>query len=1090
MDFLNFSSQRISNKLKMSLANLNKYRLLISILLGVILETHMSFCSNILIDIDLPKTEHYLESNSINKLNTNDSIAQTNTSPFVDPTVVSLIWLRVNDDASIYNMREIFFGNAPNATYGMDQIDSSIIEVEAPPPPPSFDVRWVNIPGRTNVWGLGLLQYDIRGIPNNAAMKDTFVVQFKNEENTGATFTFRWPKADYLSTLCDSMFLFDPTGKIPEIDMLKVDSLVIQAAGDNNITRLRIYKYGMNFPDSDSLPIVSTGIAENIGFTTATIKGNIYPNGDSGTAWFEWGISSSLETFITTTTQRFTASSNWIVIIDSLTNLSTSTIYYYRIAAQNSRGTSRGAISNFTTSTNSPFISTLHADSITMTSATVHGSINPNGYSAIVKFEYGISTSYGNEVLANPDTVSGIDTIFVSVNLTDLIPNTQYHYRIVSTNINGTVYGDDRTFTTYGDLSVFPWSSIWIDIKDDYNPTDEKRLYFGNNPDATYNLDDLSPTIREEESPPVPPSFDTRWISIPGRVNSWGNGTAPFDFRGLPENTALKDTFVIQFTNSDSSNITWTFRWQPASELSRICDSLILSDPTGQIPNVNMFLVEGLSIPNTNDLGITKLHIYKYGVKFIGSDSLPLVITIPTNEIDTSSAILYGMIHPMGNTTWGWIEIGTDSTFSNYDTLAHFPTAISNQWIPVAFPVTNLDKATKYYYRYVAQNGYGIRKGGIKSFTTKSNVPSASTLVADSVTETRATLHGRVNPRGHPTTMIFEFGKTLTYGNEIDAAPKVVDGNEDVEVTATIDSLEPNTEYHFRLTASNSNGTSHGIDNVFYTRIDTSLTPWTIFWIDIKDDANSFDTARLFFGNHVDASYEFDSLSSTIIEVESPPIPPTFDVRWVSIPGRENTWGSGTRPYDIRGIPENIEKIDTFAIHFSNDEYSDATWTFRWHDSAYLAQRCDSMFLLDPTGQIPIVDMFKIDSLAIVGPSNFNIRNLFIYKYGLRLVDSLPHLINDVKQPILSPVEFALYQNYPNPFNPITKISFKLQVSSFTSLKVYDVFGREVTTLVSENKQPGEYEVGWNAEHYANGVYFIRMTAGKYYSTVKAVLIK
>jgi Secretion system C-terminal sorting domain len=96
--------------------------------------------------------------------------------------------------------------------------------------------------------------------------------------------------------------------------------------------------------------------------------------------------------------------------------------------------------------------------------------------------------------------------------------------------------------------------------------------------------------------------------------------------------------------------------------------------------------------------------------------------------------------------------------------------------------------------------------------------------------------------------------------------------------------------------------------------------------------------------------------------------------------------------------------------------------------------------------------------------------------------------------------EFSLYQNYPNPFNPITKIKFVIPKSSFVSLKVYDVLGREVATLVNEEKQPGSYEVefsakggsasGGNAHNLSSGIYFYKLQAGSYSSTKKMIYLK
>ena len=93
------------------------------------------------------------------------------------------------------------------------------------------------------------------------------------------------------------------------------------------------------------------------------------------------------------------------------------------------------------------------------------------------------------------------------------------------------------------------------------------------------------------------------------------------------------------------------------------------------------------------------------------------------------------------------------------------------------------------------------------------------------------------------------------------------------------------------------------------------------------------------------------------------------------------------------------------------------------------------------------------------------------------------------------PLEFSLEQNYPNPFNPETTISYKLQAASNVSLKVYDVLGNEVTTLVDEFKQPGNYKVIFNVKtpymaSLPSGIYFYTLRAGSFSSTKKMLLIK
>ncbi len=92
--------------------------------------------------------------------------------------------------------------------------------------------------------------------------------------------------------------------------------------------------------------------------------------------------------------------------------------------------------------------------------------------------------------------------------------------------------------------------------------------------------------------------------------------------------------------------------------------------------------------------------------------------------------------------------------------------------------------------------------------------------------------------------------------------------------------------------------------------------------------------------------------------------------------------------------------------------------------------------------------------------------------------------------PTTTPLSFALEQNYPNPFNPTTIINYQLPMTNDVTLKVYDVLGREVATLVNEQKSPGTYTVNFDGSRFASGVYFYRLRAGSFVSTKRMVLLK
>jgi|WetSurMetagenome_2_1015567.scaffolds.fasta_scaffold97897_1 hypothetical protein len=91
---------------------------------------------------------------------------------------------------------------------------------------------------------------------------------------------------------------------------------------------------------------------------------------------------------------------------------------------------------------------------------------------------------------------------------------------------------------------------------------------------------------------------------------------------------------------------------------------------------------------------------------------------------------------------------------------------------------------------------------------------------------------------------------------------------------------------------------------------------------------------------------------------------------------------------------------------------------------------------------------------------------------------------------ILLPKACSLAQNFPNPFNPSTRISFDLPFQSFVSLKVFDVTGREVAAIVSEEMSAGRYTKQWNAAYLPSGVYFYRLQAGSFRETKKLILLK
>ena len=91
---------------------------------------------------------------------------------------------------------------------------------------------------------------------------------------------------------------------------------------------------------------------------------------------------------------------------------------------------------------------------------------------------------------------------------------------------------------------------------------------------------------------------------------------------------------------------------------------------------------------------------------------------------------------------------------------------------------------------------------------------------------------------------------------------------------------------------------------------------------------------------------------------------------------------------------------------------------------------------------------------------------------------------------LLLPKDFTLSPAYPNPFNPVTNIRFSLPIDSEVSVSIYNLQGREVTTLIDANMDAGYHSVVWDANSYASGVYFVKMMAGEFVNTQKLMLVK
>ncbi len=137
-----------------------------------------------------------------------------------------------------------------------------------------------------------------------------------------------------------------------------------------------------------------------------------------------------------------------------------------------------------------------------------------------------------------------------------------------------------------------------------------------------------------------------------------------------------------------------------------------------------------------------------------------------------------------------------------------------------------------------------------------------------------------------------------------------------------------------------------------------------------------------------------------------------------------------------------------------------------------------------------------LNKQVTLGSTFSELRGILFYSFGYyklvpRKDDDFMGFVTDVKKDNSTvPVSFNLSQNYPNPFNPTTMINFSIPKESMVSLKIYNILGQEVKTLVSETKTAGKYTVSFDASSLSSGVYFYTLHAGNFYQVKKMMLLK
>lgn len=697
-----------------------------------------------------------------------------------------LVPVTLVNDTLEEGMETITFTITPNSAYGLG-VSSATLRVNdndaytgATPPTVGFGAASSSVNERTGTSASTLsIPVTFSGTPVSFVKVD-YIVRGGSATGRGVDFNFTAGSLVFNSNGTQNITLTTVPDGFPEGDeTVQLEILNIIGANGGQTTHIAtISDQAIPEPFTDSisgLPAVPTG--------SVTLLGHVLPNGLNTNTWFEWGSTTAM----TSKTAEVAIGNGTAQVSTSatITGLVYPGTYYYRAAARNSLGTTKGITRTIRTMAPA-VVNTLPSTVYNLTSATFSGTVNPNRLAVDVWFEYGTDTNYGSSTpKVRVDSFTTLQTVNAPV--TGLAENTIYHYRIRAENdlepLGGYI-GPDMTVATVpqtvaGELLVHLISK---------HPSAGTATW-----DNQGILGDFSLTGGASVEP------DVQGTGIPGVLLQ----TAADYYVGPAATAAIAG-------NDNRSIELWVFNPGSGNEDDIVS---IGRDGTRTLSALSYNPgTDGAAKHGTDDMAYTpatlpplgQWHhlVYTYngtkGAKVFVDGLLKVSKTVGGNLATTLDPILLGALNNASGTPAG-------GSFHGY------------------------------------VNSLRIHSGELKAADVLKNYnvgpavfaaaePLATTKGASSVTPSSATLNGLVAPQGLPTVAWVEWGATATYDNAT-APVSAGTGWKPFSLAAPIAGLAPGHEYHYRVVAQNSEGTTYGDDAVFTT---TTLNTAGILWVDLR----------------------------------------------------------------------------------------------------------------------------------------------------------------------------------------------------------------------------------------------------------------
>ena len=522
-------------------------------------------------------------------------------------------------------------------------------------------------------------------------------------------------------------------------------------------------------------PAVVTSPPTLVTATSATLNGTGDPNGATATGYFRYAtVSPGVCNDSFGTRAPATGGTNLgagtlpISYGQSLLVLTPNTTYYYCAIANNTYGTSFGAVVSFTTSALPPTVTTFPPSAFTGTTATLSGTANPNGDATTAWFRYATASpgtcndTFGTRAPATGGTALGSGTSVApfTQGITGLTPGTTYYVCAIAQNALGTSFGGVVQFTT--------------------------------------------------AAPPVVTTGATTTIAAT---------TATLNGTGNPNRSTTTGYFRYATTNPGTCDDSFGTR-APATGGTNLGNG---SSAQGYSVNI-----AGLTPATTYYVCAIATNAEGLGVGVpvpFTTTAIPTVTTTAATLVTTTSTTLNGNANPNGSTATGYFRFsltnpGTCNDSFGTRTPATGGTNLGAGTMPVSYSqsIGGLLPGNTYYYCAIANNAIGTGFGAVLQVTTNAGAPSVSTQSATGITTTTATLNGSANPNGASTSGWFRIATTSpgtcndTFGTRVPGAAgsALGAGNTSVTYSEALTTLTPGTTYYYCAIAQNAVGLSVG----------------------------------------------------------------------------------------------------------------------------------------------------------------------------------------------------------------------------------------------------------------------------------------